>query len=525
MNRDEVRKHLSGPITSIRTPFKANGEVDFDGLRRFLDFCIEAGSKTMLLTAGDSHYACLSDEEIAEITRTTVEQTRRRAMVVAADRYHGTDRAVAFAEFAREAGADVVMCLPPDWGKSCTPKTLAEHYAEVARAMPVMIVTNIFRPRGDTFGLETIEHALDRLDKAVRAHEPDIVIIQFGINDSYVDSTDPKGQSRIPLQKYIDNLTHIVQTLRSDGSRIIMMTPNCLGKEKEPWRRERLSRYAQAFREVAVSQKAPLVDIWRAFMDHGAIEGRDIDDLLLDGMHPNDKGHAIIADLLAKQIAALNDSKVAAEARQVPPRGYSIPTIDLSGDKHLQVVVSRIKGQYLGQTDTLLMGDNKTMFVGYPEGYILQMKGNFMIAYITLPIFVFWVLLFMFLLAQQRHIDSFRGAGAICIFPDILLIFFSVFCFLVASSRNFSKYRSSLSWEPMESRPRQPRPFCSRNAAFNSRSAIIRAFSSVLSRNRTDFFSGFEPHYPCRSVTGWKYSDQILQRPTKFSPSSFSTHR
>ncbi len=166
-SRDEVRAHLTGPIASVLTPFNRDGSVDYKGLRNFIDFVISAGSKTVLLTAGDSHYICLSDVEIAEVTKVTVEHTAGRAMVVSADRYYSTDRAVAFARFANDTGADVHMCLPPNWGPSCTPQTLADHYAAVAREMPVMIVTNVFSSQGEDFGLQTIELALRRCDNIV----------------------------------------------------------------------------------------------------------------------------------------------------------------------------------------------------------------------------------------------------------------------------------------------------------------------------------------------------------------------
>jgi 4-hydroxy-tetrahydrodipicolinate synthase len=167
MNRDEIRHHLTGPVASIRTPFQRDGSIDWGGLRNVIEFDIAAGSGTIILTAGDSHYFCLSDDEITELTRVTVTQVHRRAMVVAADRLHGTSRAVEFARFATGIGADVLMCLPPDWGGSCTPETLAEHYAEVAKVMPVMMVTNIFPARGTAFGIETIQRALDRSENVV----------------------------------------------------------------------------------------------------------------------------------------------------------------------------------------------------------------------------------------------------------------------------------------------------------------------------------------------------------------------
>ena len=45
MNQDEVRQHLTGPITSIATPFNRDGSVDYDGLRRQIDHYIDAGSR------------------------------------------------------------------------------------------------------------------------------------------------------------------------------------------------------------------------------------------------------------------------------------------------------------------------------------------------------------------------------------------------------------------------------------------------------------------------------------------------
>ena len=167
MDRESVREHLVGPIPSIGTPFKRDGSIDLDSLRGMIEFDIAGGAKTILLTAGDSHYECLSDDEIAEVTRVTCEQTAGRAMVVAADRLHSTDRAIEFARFAQEAGADVVMCMPPNWARSCTPETLAEHYAAVAQHMPVMIVTNRFIPYGIEFGLRTVEIALDKSENVV----------------------------------------------------------------------------------------------------------------------------------------------------------------------------------------------------------------------------------------------------------------------------------------------------------------------------------------------------------------------
>jgi hypothetical protein len=49
--------------------------------------------------------------------------------------------------------------------------------------------------------------------------------------------------------------------------------------------------------------------------------------------------------------------------------GYTIPTVDISGDKERQVIVDQEKGQYLGHPTTLLLEDNKTMLIVYPKGH------------------------------------------------------------------------------------------------------------------------------------------------------------
>lgn len=171
MNRDDARAMLSGPIASVRLPFTRDGEVDHAGLREFIERCIANGTLAIVLTAGDSHYACLSDAEIGDVTRTTISQVGGRAMVVAADRYHSTTRSTAFARFARDEGADIVMCLPPDWGRGCTPESLAEHYAEVSRVLPVMIVTNLFRAWDHEPALRAVEFAIESSDRVVAVKE------------------------------------------------------------------------------------------------------------------------------------------------------------------------------------------------------------------------------------------------------------------------------------------------------------------------------------------------------------------
>jgi 4-hydroxy-tetrahydrodipicolinate synthase len=157
-----IRQALTGPIASIRTPFNRDGSIDFHGVRRMIGYNLAAGSKVALLTAGDSHFSLLSDEEIRQLNTVMVEHTAGRALTVACDWEFATPQAVEFAKYCAEIGADILMARPPDWASSATQETLVEHYTRIAEEIPLMLVTNIFQLRPAAFGLETVRELMRR---------------------------------------------------------------------------------------------------------------------------------------------------------------------------------------------------------------------------------------------------------------------------------------------------------------------------------------------------------------------------
>ena len=156
MDQGWVRAALSGPMTSIHPVFTQDGTLDPAGITRCIEHALEAGSGTMLLTYGDSLHSILSDREVGDLLRLVIGATARRAMVVAADRRWPTSIECEFAREARDAGADLLMVLPPNWGDSLTVESLVRHYRTVAAEIPIMLVTAAFAGI-EAIGLETLE--------------------------------------------------------------------------------------------------------------------------------------------------------------------------------------------------------------------------------------------------------------------------------------------------------------------------------------------------------------------------------
>lgn len=166
------------------------------------------------------------------------------------------------------------------------------------------------------------EDARRRFARDVLAHRPAVVIIQFGLNDAAVDvwKEPPASGPRVSLENYRRNLAFFVAGVREQGGAAVLMTPNPMawttrlrelygrppydtGTEKGINRP--LTAYVHAMQEVAHRLDVPIVDVYSTFS--GKPQG--VSALLLDGMHPNNGGHAIIADLLlpvVRRLAGLN---------------------------------------------------------------------------------------------------------------------------------------------------------------------------------------------------------------------------
>ena len=166
-------------------------------------------------------------------------------------------------------------------------------------------------------GGDTTVRAAARFEKDVLARRPDLVIIQLGINDSAIDVWKGVTKPRVPIDEYERRLEQFVTAIKAQGAKVILMTPNPLRwtdklKElygKPPYDADDpqgfsflLKDYAGRVRKVAARNDVPLVDSFRLFTEYGQAEGQSVDDLLLDGMHPNAAGHALEADELLKLI-------------------------------------------------------------------------------------------------------------------------------------------------------------------------------------------------------------------------------
>jgi lysophospholipase L1-like esterase len=165
----------------------------------------------------------------------------------------------------------------------------------------------------------TTVNGKERFEKDVLAHKPNLVIIQFGTNDAAVDvwKTPPATEPRVAIDVYEQNLRGFITTLKSQGAKVILVTPPPMRWTEKmkgmygrpPYNPEDpdgfniiLKDYVKVIRRIAAKEKVKLVDLFSEFYKYHKAPGQKMEDLFLDGSHPNSAGHQIEANLLLREI-------------------------------------------------------------------------------------------------------------------------------------------------------------------------------------------------------------------------------
>ena len=131
---------FSGTGVALVTPFRGDGSLDVEGLRKHVEFQIESGVGIMVPGGTTGEGATLSTEEQRLVISTTVEAAQGRAPVLAGAGGNDTADVVRKARAARDAGADGILSVSPSYNKP-TQRGLIEHYRAIAGAVdcPVII--------------------------------------------------------------------------------------------------------------------------------------------------------------------------------------------------------------------------------------------------------------------------------------------------------------------------------------------------------------------------------------------------
>lgn len=124
------------------TPFREDGALDPEGMRRVLDCMVDQGVDGICILANFSEQFLLSDAEREALARLSLEHVAGRVPVIVTISHFATPIAVERARLARDLGAAAVMMMPPYHGATLrgTAEQTFQQFAAVGEVgIPIMV--------------------------------------------------------------------------------------------------------------------------------------------------------------------------------------------------------------------------------------------------------------------------------------------------------------------------------------------------------------------------------------------------
>lgn len=130
---------FEGAGVALITPFKENGEVNFEKLEELVEEQIAGGTDAIIACGTTGESSTMTHEEDDEVIRFICKKVNHRIPVIAGTGSNCTREAVSKSIAAEKAGADGLLVVTPYYNKA-TQKGLIQHFTTIANAVSIPVI-------------------------------------------------------------------------------------------------------------------------------------------------------------------------------------------------------------------------------------------------------------------------------------------------------------------------------------------------------------------------------------------------
>lgn len=146
---------FTGAGVAIVTPFKDNGEVNYEKFAEQIEYQIANKTDAIIICGTTGEASCLSHEEHLECIKFCVDTVNKRIPVIAGTGSNCTETAIYLSTEAEKYGVDGILVVTPYYNKA-TQKGLIGHFTMIADSVKVpMILYNVPSRTGTNIQPET----------------------------------------------------------------------------------------------------------------------------------------------------------------------------------------------------------------------------------------------------------------------------------------------------------------------------------------------------------------------------------
>lgn len=134
-------KHVifKGCGTALVTPFTEEGEIDFEELRKLIEFQILEGVDSLIICGTTGESATMSLNEKKEVIKFAVQIARRRVPIIAGTGGNNTKVSIELSKYAEIVGASALLLVTPYYNKT-TQSGLIRHFTTIAENTKLPII-------------------------------------------------------------------------------------------------------------------------------------------------------------------------------------------------------------------------------------------------------------------------------------------------------------------------------------------------------------------------------------------------
>lgn len=130
---------IKGSIVAIVTPMHPDGSLDYDGLRKLIDWHIAEGTDSIVIVGTTGESPTVSMEEHCELIKVAVEHTAKRIPIIAGTGGNSTAEAIELTAFAKKVGADASLQVVPYYNRP-TQEGMYRHFKTIAEAVDLPVI-------------------------------------------------------------------------------------------------------------------------------------------------------------------------------------------------------------------------------------------------------------------------------------------------------------------------------------------------------------------------------------------------
>ena len=130
---------IQGMGIALITPFKADMSVDYDALKRLVEYQVTSGADFLAVLCTTAETPTLNAEERAEVRKVVTEVVRGRIPIVLGCGGNNTAAIVAELKQGNWRGVDAILSVVPYYNKP-SQEGLYQHFKAIAEASPVPVI-------------------------------------------------------------------------------------------------------------------------------------------------------------------------------------------------------------------------------------------------------------------------------------------------------------------------------------------------------------------------------------------------